>query len=60
VSLTNSLSMQNSASAHIHFAQILLEEGQKEDAKTHLRAAGDLKPDAATQKQINDLIEKTR
>lgn len=59
-SYQQSIKARPSVSAHLHLAQVLLELGRKEDARTHARAAGDLKPDAATQKQINDLIEKAR
>jgi tetratricopeptide (TPR) repeat protein len=55
-----SIKAKPNASAHVHLAQILLEQGKKEEARSHLRAAGDLKPDSATQKQINDLIERLR
>ncbi len=58
--LMRSLKIAPSASANFHLAQILLEAGQKDEARTYLNAAGDLKPDPVLQKQINALIEKLR
>ncbi len=58
--LQRSLKLQASASANVHLAQVLLDVGRKDDAKMYLQAAGNLKPDAVLQKQINSLIERLR
>ncbi len=60
VQLQESIRVRPSASAHMHMAQVLLAVGRKEDAKTHVRSAGDLKPDPMIQKRLNELIEKLR
>jgi hypothetical protein len=44
----------------MHMAQVLLAMGRREDASTHVRLAGDLKPDPMIQKRLNELIEKLR
>lgn len=58
--LQKALAAAPSASVHVHLAQVLLAMGRTDDAKTHVRAAGDLKPDPMLQKQLNALIEKLR
>ncbi len=58
--LKKALESQNSASANLHLAQVLLAMGRRDEAKTYAAAAGDLKPDPMLQKQINALIEKLR
>ena len=59
-SFRQSIQARPSASALLHYAQVLHALGKDEEARTQLRAAGDQKPDEATQKQINALIEKLR
>ncbi|MDZ4830004.1 MAG: tetratricopeptide repeat protein [Phycisphaerae bacterium] len=58
--LNASLKLSPSASAHFHLAEIMADEGRKDDAKASLRSAGDLNKDPVLQKRINALIEKLR
>jgi tetratricopeptide (TPR) repeat protein len=60
VQLQASIRIKPSASAHMHMAQVLLAMDRRDDATTHVRAAGDLKPNPMIQKQLNELIEKLR
>jgi tetratricopeptide (TPR) repeat protein len=60
VQLQDSIRLNPSSSAHMHMAQVLLAMGRREDASTHVRLAGDLKPDPMIQKRLNELIEKLR
>jgi tetratricopeptide (TPR) repeat protein len=58
--LQQALGKLANASVHIHLAQVLLDLGRKQEAQSHVTAAGDLNPDPMQMKQIKALIERLR
>ncbi|MDZ4754293.1 MAG: tetratricopeptide repeat protein [Phycisphaerae bacterium] len=59
-SIETSLRLAESASANVHMAEILIATERKDEAMTHIKRAGDLKPDATLQKRINTILEQLR